>query len=60
MNIESYVLWKEKVGFIDGYINCILLLFALQAIVDKYGFPISQWAWLCQALLEVSMNKIAL
>ena len=32
----------------------------LLAIVDKYGIPISQWAWLCQALLEVSMNKIAL
>ena len=29
-------------------------------IVDKHGIPISQWALLCQVLLEVSMNKIAL
>ena len=33
---------------------------ALLAIVDKYGVPISQWTWLHQALLEVSINKIAL
>ena len=33
---------------------------ALLAIIDKYGVQISQWAWLCQALFEVSMNKIAL
>ena len=26
----------------------------------KYGVPISQWAWLYQALLEVSMNKLEL
>ena len=32
----------------------------LLEIVDKYGVPVSQWAWLCQTLLEVSMNKIAL
>ena len=32
----------------------------LLAIIDKYGAPISQWTWLYQALLEVSMNKIAL
>ena len=32
----------------------------LLAFVDKYGVSISQFIWLCQALLEVSMNKIAL
>ena len=40
----------------QGYIDVNLLL----AIADKYGVPISQWAWLCQALLEVTMNKITL
>ena len=29
-------------------------------LTSKYGVPINQWAWLYQALLEVSMNKIAL
>ena len=29
-------------------------------IIEKYGVLISQWAWLYQALLEVSMNKITL
>ena len=33
---------------------------ALLTIVDKYDVPINQWTWMCQALLEVSMNKIAL
>ena len=33
---------------------------ALLAIIDKYGVPVKQWAWLCQAFLEVSMNKIVL
>ena len=33
---------------------------ALLAIIDKYVIQISQWAWLYQALLEVSVNKIAL
>ena len=32
---------------------------ALLAIIDKYDFPFSQWAWLYQTLLEVSMNNIA-
>ena len=35
---------------------CVSLL----EIIDKYGVLISQWIWLYQALLEVSMNKIAL
>ena len=33
---------------------------SLLAIVDKYGGTISQWTWLYQALLEVSMNRITL
>ena len=33
---------------------------SLLAIIDKYGVSISQWTWLYQAFLEVSMNKIAL
>ena len=33
---------------------------SLLAIIDKYGVPISQSAWLYQPLLEVLMNKIAL
>ena len=32
----------------------------LLAIIDNYGLVISQWTWLYQALLEMSMNKIAL
>ena len=32
----------------------------LLAIIDKYGIPISQWAWLYQVLLEVSMKTIVL
>ena len=28
----------------------------LLAIVDKYGILISQWAWLCEALMEVLNN----
>ena len=28
------------------------------AIVDKHGVPISQWAWLYQALLDVLMDEI--
>ena len=30
------------------------------AINDKYGVPISKWTWLYHALLEVSMNGLAL
>ena len=33
---------------------------ALLATIDKYGILINQWAWLYQALLEVSLNIIAL
>ena len=29
----------------------------LLVIIDKYTIPISQWIWLYQALLEMSMNK---
>ena len=32
---------------------------SLLAIIDNYSVSISQWAWLCQASSEVSMNKIA-
>ena len=33
---------------------------SLLAIIDKYGGLLRQWAWLYEALLEVSMNKISL
>ena len=32
----------------------------LLAFIDKYGVPTNQWTWLYEALLEVSMAKIAL
>ena len=32
----------------------------LLAITHKYGISMSQWAWLYQALLDVSMNKTEL
>ena len=33
---------------------------SLLAFIAKYGVPTNQWTWLCQALLDVSMNTIAL
>ena len=36
--------------------NCGTLL----AFIGKYGVLTSQWTWLYEALLEVSMTKIAL
>ena len=36
------------------------VLFSLLAFTAKYGVPTSQWTWLYEALLEVSMTKIAL
>ena len=32
----------------------------LLAFIDKYGVLTKQWTWLYEALLEVSMTKIAL
>ena len=32
----------------------------LAIFIDKYGVPTNQWTLLCEALLEVSMTKIAL
>ena len=49
----NYEQWKKKK--LEMNFSEILL-----AVINKYGILISQWAWLCQALLEVSMNKIAL
>ena len=31
----------------------------LLAFIAKYGIPTNQWTWLYEALLEVSMTKIA-
>ena len=33
---------------------------SLLAFTAKYGIPTNQWTWLYEALLEVSMTKIAL
>ena len=33
---------------------------SLLAFIDKYGIPTNQWTWFYEALLEVSMTKIAL
>ena len=40
--------------------NRIISIRHLLSIVDKYVIPINQWTLLCQSLLEVSMNKLAL
>ena len=32
----------------------------ITSFYDKYGIPTNQWTWLYEALLEVSMTKIAL
>ena len=45
------------------YIKCSISnkqLSPLLAIIVKCGIPISQWAWLYQAVWEVSIDKIAL
>ena len=42
------------------HLQMITNLITWLAIIDNYGVPISQWTWLYQLLLEVSMNKIAL
>ena len=34
--------------------------YILLAFIDKYGVLTNQWTWLYEALLEVSMAKIAL
>ena len=36
------------------------MLSSLLAFTSKYGVPTYQWTWLYEALLEVSMTKIAL
>ena len=33
---------------------------SLLSFIAKYGVPTNQWTWLYEALLEVSMTKIAL
>ena len=38
--------------------DSLKIQYSLLAIIDKYGILISQWAWLYQELLEVSMNKV--
>ena len=38
----------------------ILSFGSLLAFIDKYGVLTNQWTWLYEALLEVSMTKIAL
>ena len=40
--------------------DSLKIQYPLLAIIDEYDVPISQWTWLYQALLEVSMNKITL
>ena len=56
-NISVYFAFATTI-----YISCSteLVMIPLLAIIDKYGVQINQWAWWYQALLEVSMNRIAL
>ena len=43
-----------KVNLNDFEVNCHGLL----AIINKYGITIRQWAWLCQALSDMSKKTM--
>ena len=50
--LDQQVLCKAVTFWVEKKKHNILLAFS-----DKYGVPTSQWTWLYEALLEVSMTK---